>query len=235
MDGQNIESLSLVQRVQPANTLSISRNYRSLTAGQAEAGNASVSESLLAYQYPKTTSKSARFRLLRDTLERVSSYRLCGIGHVDDVSPVCGFLAEQEMACLDTCRRSWMRCLSSAVGLLCFSRLRVSARLRTFGLAIDGYPGLLTWSEIWCDVDNSKRFRSSRDGRVSPGHRLEGGSALHNSLASIFTAPGVTTWIDTSGNTRKNQVTRLVTLRHRSTMSGVLVSGPAGLHFEERS
>ena len=23
-------------------------------------------------------------------------------------------------------------------------------------------PGLLTWSEIWCDVDNSKRFRSSR-------------------------------------------------------------------------
>ena len=85
-------------------------------------------------------------------------------------------------------------------------------------------PGLLTWSEIWCDVDNSKRFRSSRDGRVSPGHRLEGGSALHNSLASIFTAPGVTTWIDTSGNTRKNQVTRLVTLRHRSTMSGVLGS-----------
>jgi hypothetical protein len=26
-----------------------------------------------------------------------------------------------------------------------------------------------------------------------------------------------------SGNTRKNQVTRLVTLRHRSTMSGALV------------
>jgi hypothetical protein len=26
-----------------------------------------------------------------------------------------------------------------------------------------------------------------------------------------------------SGNTRKNQVTRLVTLRHRSTMSGALI------------
>ena len=61
----------------------------------------------------------------------------------------------------------------------------------------------------WCDVDNSKRFRSSRDGRVSPGHRLKGASALHNSLSSIFTAPGVTTRSDMSGNTRKNQVTDL--------------------------
>jgi hypothetical protein len=34
----------------------------------------------------------------------------------------------------------------------------------------------------------------------------------------------VTTWSDMSGNTRKNQVTRLVTLRHRSTMSGALVT-----------
>jgi GntR family transcriptional regulator, transcriptional repressor for pyruvate dehydrogenase complex len=33
----------------------------------------------------------------------------------------------------------------------------------------------------------------------------------------------MTTWSDTyAGNTRKNQVTRLVTLRHRSTMSGAL-------------
>ena len=85
-------------------------------------------------------------------------------------------------------------------------------------------PGLLTWSEIWCDVENSKSFRSSRHCRVSPGHRLKGASALHNSLASIFTAPGVTTWSDMSGNARKNQVTRLVTLRHRSTMSGARVS-----------
>ena len=29
-----------------------------------------------------------------------------------------------------------------------------------------------------------------------------------------------------SGNTRKNQVTRLVTLRHRSTMSGALIPEP---------
>jgi hypothetical protein len=64
-------------------------------------------------------------------------------------------------------------------------------------------------------VENSKSFRSSRHCRVSPGHRLKGASALHNSLASIFTAPGVTTWSDMSGNARKNQVTRLVTLRHR--------------------
>src|SRR5882757_8208267 len=27
-------------------------------------------------------------------------------------------------------------------------------------------PGLLTWSEIWCDVENSKSFRSSRDRRI---------------------------------------------------------------------
>ena len=84
------------------------------------------------------------------------------------------------------------------------------------------WSGLLTWSEIWCDVENSKSFRSSRDRRISPGHRLKGASALHNFLASIFTAPSVTTWSDMSGNTRKSQVTRLVTLRHRSTMSGVL-------------
>src|SRR5436190_12324680 len=84
-------------------------------------------------------------------------------------------------------------------------------------------PGLLTWSEIWCDVENSKSFRSSRHCRVSPGHRLKGASALHNFLASIFTAPGETTWSDMSGNARKNQVTILVTLRHRSTMSGALV------------
>src|SRR5271170_5285398 len=88
-----------------------------------------------------------------------------------------------------------------------------------------GGPGLPTWSEIWCDVENSKSFRSSRDRRIFPGHRLKGASALHNFLAYIFTAPSVTTWSDMSGNTRKNQVTRLVTLRHRSTMSGAL--GPA--------
>jgi IS5 family transposase len=93
------------------------------------------------------------------------------------------------------------------------------------GVRIQGPgPGLLTWSEIWCDVENSKSFRSSRHCRVSPGHRLKGASALHNSLASIFTAPGVTTWSDMSGNARKSQVTRLVTLRHRSTMSGALRS-----------
>ena len=62
----------------------------------------------------------------------------------------------------------------------------------------------------------------NRDRRIFPGHRLKGASALHNYLASIFTAPGVTTWSDMSGNTRKNQVTRLVTLRHRSIMSGAL-------------
>jgi hypothetical protein len=73
-------------------------------------------------------------------------------------------------------------------------------------------PGLLTWSEIWCDVDNSERFRSSCSRHVSQGHRLTGVAALHNFLASIFTAPGVTTWRDISGNTRKNQVIRLVTL-----------------------
>jgi hypothetical protein len=84
-------------------------------------------------------------------------------------------------------------------------------------------PGLLTWSEIWCDVENSKSFRSSRDRHIFPGHRLKDASALHNYLASIFTAPSVTTWSDMSGNTRKNQVTRLVTLRHRSIMSGALV------------
>ena len=28
-------------------------------------------------------------------------------------------------------------------------------------------PGLLIWSEIWCDVENSESFRSSRDCRVS--------------------------------------------------------------------
>src|SRR5690348_14352513 len=83
-------------------------------------------------------------------------------------------------------------------------------------------PGLPTWSEIWCDVENSKSFRSSRDRRICPGHRLKGASALHNYLASIFTAPSVTAWSDMSGNTRKTQVTRLVTLRHRSTMSGAL-------------
>ena len=86
-------------------------------------------------------------------------------------------------------------------------------------------PGLLTWSEIWCDVDNSKRFRSSCSRHVSQGHRLKGVAALHNFLASIFTAPGVTTWRGMSGNTRKNQVTRLVTLRHQSTMSGALRPG----------
>ena len=86
----------------------------------------------------------------------------------------------------------------------------------------DVSPGLLTWCEIWCDVENSKSFRSSRDRRIFPGHRLKGASALHNFLASIFTAPSVTTWSDMSGNARKNQVTGLVTLRHRSTMSGAL-------------
>jgi hypothetical protein len=89
-------------------------------------------------------------------------------------------------------------------------------------------PGLLTWSEIWCDVENLKSFRSSRDRRIFAGHRLKGASALHNFLASIFTAPSVTTWSDMSGNTRKNQVTRLVTLRHRSIMSGALGPGNSG-------
>ena len=60
-------------------------------------------------------------------------------------------------------------------------------------------------------------FPQVTDSRV---HQL-----LLNSLASIFTAPGVTKWSDMSGNARKNQVTRLVTLRHRSTMSGALGSG----------
>ena len=83
-------------------------------------------------------------------------------------------------------------------------------------------PGLLTWSEIWCDVENSKSFRSSCDRRVSPGHRLKGASALHNYLALNFTAPGVATWNDMPGSSRKNQVTRPMTLCNRSTMSGVL-------------
>jgi hypothetical protein len=64
-------------------------------------------------------------------------------------------------------------------------------------------PGLLTWSEIWCDVDNSERFRSSWSRHVSQGHRLKGDAALHNFLASIFTAPGVTTWRDISGKHQK--------------------------------
>jgi len=64
-------------------------------------------------------------------------------------------------------------------------------------------PGLLTWSEIWCDVENSKSFRSSRGRRVFPGHRLKGASALHNYLASIFTASSVTTWSDMSGKHHK--------------------------------
>ena len=63
--------------------------------------------------------------------------------------------------------------------------------------------GLLTWSEIWCDVENSQSFRSSRDRRIFPGHRLKGASALHNFLASIFTAPSVTTWSDMSGKHQK--------------------------------
>ena len=94
--------------------------------------------------------------------------------------------------------------------------------------------GLLIWSEIWCDVENSKSVRSSRDRRVSPGHRLKGASALHNFLASIFTAPSVTPWNDMSGNLRKNQVTRLVTLRHRSTMSGALIHAVAARRCHRR-
>jgi hypothetical protein len=90
-------------------------------------------------------------------------------------------------------------------------------------------PGLLTWCEIWCDVENSKSFRSSRDRRIFPGHRLKGASALHNFLASIFTAPSETTWSDMPGSTRKNQVTGLVTLRHRSIMSGALDTSPAAM------
>ena len=67
-------------------------------------------------------------------------------------------------------------------------------------------------------------FSQVTDSRV---HQL-----LHNYLASIFTAPGVTTWSDMSGNTRKNQVTRLVTLRHRSIMSGALsLSWPTNIKF----
>jgi hypothetical protein len=78
----------------------------------------------------------------------------------------------------------------------------------TLVLSLAGHlvSGLPTWSEIWCDVENSKSFRSSRDRRIFPGHRLKGASALHNYLASIFTAPSVTTWSDMSGNTRKTQV-----------------------------
>ena len=44
------------------------------------------------------------------------------------------------------------------------------------------------------------------------------------SLHLFSLLPGVTTWRGMSANTRKNQVTRLVTLRHRSTMSGALIS-----------
>jgi len=51
-------------------------------------------------------------------------------------------------------------------------------------------PGLLTWSEIWCDVDNSKRFRSGCSCHVSQGHRLKGVAALHNLLAFIFHCSG---------------------------------------------
>jgi hypothetical protein len=68
------------------------------------------------------------------------------------------------------------------------------------------------------------RFRSSYSRHVSQGHRLKGLAALHNFLASIFTAPGVTIWRDMSGNTRKNQVTRLVTVRYQAKMSGALGS-----------
>jgi hypothetical protein len=83
-------------------------------------------------------------------------------------------------------------------------------------------PGLLTRCEIWCDMENSKSFRSSCDHRIFPGHRLKSAPALHNFLALIFTAPNMMTWSDMSGNTRKNQVTRLVTVRHRSIVSGAL-------------
>ncbi|HYB46105.1 MAG TPA: zinc-binding dehydrogenase [Streptosporangiaceae bacterium] len=86
-------------------------------------------------------------------------------------------------------------------------------------------PGLLTWSEIWCDVENSKSFRSSCDRRVSPGHRLKAASALHNYLALIFSAPGVATWNDIPESRRKNQVTRPVTLCNRSTMSSLKERG----------
>jgi hypothetical protein len=94
--------------------------------------------------------------------------------------------------------------------------------------------GLPTWSEIWCDVENSKSFRSSHARRVSRGHRLRGLRALHNYLASIFTAPGVATWNDMPGSSGKNQVTRLVTLRNRSKMSGVLITGQVACAFEVR-
>jgi hypothetical protein len=57
-----------------------------------------------------------------------------------------------------------------------------------------------------------------------------GASAIHNFPASIFTAPSVATWSDMSANTRKKQVTRLVTLRHRSTRPGALV-----LRYEVKS
>jgi len=89
-------------------------------------------------------------------------------------------------------------------------------RTRLLAVPPSRTPGLLTWSEIWCDVENSKSFRSSCDRRVSPGRRLKGASALHNYLALIFTAPGVATWNDMPGSSRKNQVTRPVTLCNRS-------------------
>src|SRR5690349_16410855 len=88
------------------------------------------------------------------------------------------------------------------------------------------YSGLPTWSEIWCDVENSKSFRSSRDRRIFPGHRLKGASALHNYLASIFTAPSVTAWSDMSGNTRKTQVTQ--TCDTASPVDNVRSPGPGG-------
>jgi hypothetical protein len=50
------------------------------------------------------------------------------------------------------------------------------------------------------------------------------------SLRLFSLLPSVTTWSDMSGNIRKNQVTRLVTLRHRSTMSGALVLDTNELH-----
>jgi hypothetical protein len=46
-------------------------------------------------------------------------------------------------------------------------------------------------------------------------------------LHQFFTAPGVATRSNMPGNIRKNQAMSLVTLRHRMTMSGVLVIQPA--------
>ena len=100
-------------------------------------------------------------------------------------------------------------------------------------------PGLPTWSEIWCDVENSKSFRSSHPRRVSRGHRLKGPGALHNYLALIFHSR----W--RQSRERTWQVARSETFRpaggvryvrspgSRETCEGQLTSGDRGLLGDE--